>query len=106
MDETLLVGSGMFLVTLLLVGIFLVPLLKEFGRGTHRHVLRRLWAGTDFTADGRGTEPVDSATTASELALPGTVESGAVESGAAEPRGTDSDGGAPPAEPRHRRDSA
>lgn len=101
MDETLLVGSGMFLVTLLLVGIFLVPLLKEFGRGTHRHVLRRLWAGTDFTADGRGTEPVDSATTASELPLPG-----AVESGAAEPRGTDSDGGAPPAEPRHRRDSA
>lgn len=96
MDETLFVGSGMFVITVLLAGIFLMPLLKEFGRGTHRHVLRRLWAGTDFTADGRGTDPVDSATTASELPLPGTVGSGTA----------DSDAGVIAAEPRHRRDSA
>lgn len=106
MDETLLVASGMFFVTLLLVGIFLMPLLKELGRGPHRHVLRRRWAGTDFTAGGAEADPADSGTTASELALPGTVESGAAESGAAEPRPAESDAGMAPAEPRHRRGSA
>ncbi|GAB3849465.1 hypothetical protein [Nesterenkonia populi] len=51
MDETLWVGSGMFLIMLLVGASFLVPVIVSQTRKPRQHVLRRLWADAEFTSE-------------------------------------------------------
>ncbi len=101
MEETLFVGLGMFFVTLLLAAIFLLPLMKEFSRGTRQHVLRRLWGNTTFTEDGLAEDPAAGPDPA------GGGTAGGAPAGLGEPGGLGGpDIRAVETEPRHRRDPA